>query len=297
MSDINIDEKKFIVNIVDIFIAVLAIISIALVILDYTNVIVITTFPWIYIDRGILIIFAIDYFTRLYKAKNKMVFFKHNIFDLLAIIPFNSLFSIFRFSRLFRLARLSRVLKFARLLRIVGVSGKLINRLKEFLNTNGFIYLLYTSGTLIFISSIFYSMFEKVSFSKALWWSIVTTTTVGYGDISPRTNAGKVLAVILMILGIALVGMLTSTIVSFFSKKHGNSTDSQIDEIKNQIEILNEKMDRLLEDKEQKIFPDFSSDHFYSEENISYLKEGVREFDKGKGVTHSLEEMEEALTR
>src|SRR5438034_185185 len=50
----------------------------------------------------------------------------------------------------------------------------------------------------------------------ALWWAIVTTTTVGYGDVSPVTPEGRLIAVGLMIVGIGFIGIFTATVTSFF---------------------------------------------------------------------------------
>lgn len=50
----------------------------------------------------------------------------------------------------------------------------------------------------------------------ALWWSVVTITTVGYGDISPETTGGRIIAIVVMLLGIGVIGMLTGIIASAF---------------------------------------------------------------------------------
>jgi voltage-gated potassium channel Kch len=50
----------------------------------------------------------------------------------------------------------------------------------------------------------------------ALWWAIVTVTTVGYGDVSPATAEGRLIAVALMLIGIGVISALTATIASFF---------------------------------------------------------------------------------
>jgi len=70
---------------------------------------------------------------------------------------------------------------------------------------------------LILIASVAFSYFEdKLGFFDALWWSFVTVTTVGYGDISPTTPGGRVVGIILMMLGIGFLGVLTATIASVF---------------------------------------------------------------------------------
>lgn len=165
-----------------------------------------------YVDNGILIIFAIDYFYRLYKAEQKWKFFKENIFDLIAIIPFNSIFM------LARLTRLVRLLKLLKLLKLVSYAGRFFKRFEKFFKTNNFIYVLLITIILIVLGSLFISSAEGMSFSDSIWWSFVTATTVGYGDISPKTSEGRVVAVFLMISGIGFIGMLTGTISTYFIK-------------------------------------------------------------------------------
>ena len=67
------------------------------------------------------------------------------------------------------------------------------------------------------------------NYPAALWWAIVTVTTVGYGDRFPVTEGGRTVAVILMLLGIGLIGVLTATVASVFIKEH---TDANKEEIK-----------------------------------------------------------------
>jgi voltage-gated potassium channel len=67
------------------------------------------------------------------------------------------------------------------------------------------------------------------NYPDALWWAIVTVTTVGYGDRYPVTEGGRVVAVILMLVGIGLIGVLTATVASVFIKEH---TDANKEEFK-----------------------------------------------------------------
>lgn len=216
--------------------ATLAVISILIMIMDYSNEINIISPPYNYIDNGILIIFAIDYFARLTFSKDKWKFIKNNIFDLLSIIPTSGMFSLFRINRIGRLIRLFKILRIARLVGLVG-------RLEEFLKINGLIYYFYISLAVMVITSSIFCISEKVSFETALWWSITTATTVGYGDISPATGLGKIAAVIDMLIGIGLIGMLTSSLTSIFDKN--NSSNDEINELKQQNKRLENKLNEI----------------------------------------------------
>ncbi|WP_251545925.1 potassium channel family protein [Limosilactobacillus caecicola] len=207
--------------------AILAIISIVLIVLSYLGNIDLSRPPYSFVDNGILIILAIDYFVRLIIAKDKKKFFINNIFDLLAIIPVNNLFYFFRFARVGRAFQLVRLL---RVLRLVGLTG----RLKEFLHVNGLLYYLYLSLAVILVTSALFCIAEKIPFMTAFWWSISTSTTVGYGDISPHTALGKFAAIIDMSIGIGLIGMLTSSITNVFSRSNHDDLHAELAKVKKQ---------------------------------------------------------------
>ncbi|MDZ7836269.1 MAG: potassium channel family protein [Alkalibacterium sp.] len=141
---------------------------------------------------------------------NKFNFFKTNLFDLIAIIPFHSAFSVFRLARLFRITRLSRLSRLSRMSRLfrftrmIGMIGKATRHIRKFLQTNGFIYMMYVSGVILLIGATSYSIAENVHFIDSLWWAFVTSTTVGYGDISPTTAIGRLTAMFLMLTGIGI---------------------------------------------------------------------------------------------
>lgn len=216
--------------------AILALVSIIIAVMDICSVINISLRPYKYIDFCILIFFTADYAVRFLKSKNKKSFFKSNIFDLIAIIPFSSIFSAFRIFRLFRLFKLTKIAKLSKIIRITAFFGVIKEKISGILRTNGFLYVLYANVVMIFLSSFIMMLAEKQSFSDALWWSIVTCTTVGYGDIFPASAIGRIVAVVLMLFGIGLIGMLTGAITTYFTANH-KKTD-QNDELNDLIKNL-----------------------------------------------------------
>lgn len=197
-------------KIYNIIICLLCVVSIAFAIIDFTKGLS-TAQQWI--DKIIYAIFVIDYILRFIIADGKKKFFKENIFDLIAIIPFDSAFRAFR---LLKFTKLLKFAKFTKLVRVGSRSARMMTKVRKFLNTNGFKYVLLLSLASVLSATVGMMHFEHMKFADALWWSFVTATTVGYGDLSPSTNAGRIIASLLMIVGIGLIGSLTSSITSFF---------------------------------------------------------------------------------
>lgn len=72
---------------------------------------------------------------------------------------------------------------------------------------------------------------EFATFGDSLWWSIVTLTTVGYGDIVPETTAGRIAAVMIMLTGVAVLGLLAGSLASFFRlQPDGSAADPKTSE-------------------------------------------------------------------
>lgn len=212
--------KKNIRDHYDLFIMILAIISVTIAIADMSH-----SLPYwiIALDNIIYGIFVIDYFVRFIISKNKKEFFRLNILDLIAILPFNS---ILRGLRILKISKLAKLTKLTKLTRFIARSSRTFSKSKKFFNTNGFKYICITAVIAILFSSIAISYVEKMNFIDAIWWSFVTATTVGYGDISPDSNIGRIIAALLMLVGIGLIGSLTSTITSFFIAERKKNVDN-----------------------------------------------------------------------
>ena len=209
-------------KIYDIAICLLAVASVIFPIIDITKGLSSTL---TIIDNIIYVIFILDYVIRFIFAKSKKTFVKSNILDLIAIIPFSSAF------RAFRVLKFTRILKMTKLVRLASVSARLLKKVKKFLNTNGLKYVLCLVIVSIVISALAMTKIEKMPFVDALWWAFVTATTVGYGDLSPTTGLGRIVASILMLVGIGLIGSLTSSITSFFldTKENNECSNDKVD--------------------------------------------------------------------
>lgn len=192
----------------DLFIGILAFIIVLLLIIEMTM----TLTPReevliIRIDFIIWIVFSVDYVFRFVKSQNKKKFVKENKLALISIIPF----------KIAKLARLSNVF------RVIIFFKQFKKKIKSFINTNSLNYAIYLAIITVFIGAISVSLAEKIPLIDALWWAIVTVTTVGYGDIVPKTIIGRITAFIVMIIGIGFLSMLTGTIATFFLNKQSGA--------------------------------------------------------------------------
>jgi voltage-gated potassium channel len=183
------------------------------------------------IDWAIWGLFFLDYFVRLSLAADRWHWFWRHLLDF-AIITL----PLFRPLRLLRMLVLIEVLQKA-----VGDAfrGRIV------VYTASGVLLIYTSALAVFDKERYLPGTKIDSFGKAIWWSITTVTTVGYGDVYPITNAGRVIAVLLMIGGISLVGVVTAALASWIIQRvaeedamHQAATVAHIDELRGEIREL-----------------------------------------------------------
>lgn len=233
----------------NITICIMAVLSVILSAYDFTKGL---SPQMMALDAVIYILFVFDYFVRLILSDKKIEFVKNNILDLIAILPFNSALRILRiakFSRLSRLAKLSKVAKTAKLIRVGSVAARLLKKVKRFLNTNGFKYMLLLCALCVLFGAVGIMHFEGLSFGDALWWSFVTATTVGYGDLSPATTPGRIIASALMLVGIGLIGSLTSSITTFFMQKETEEESASSGKVEVALTVYHS-----LNEKEKEVF-------------------------------------------
>ena len=206
-------------NAYNIFILVLTILSLAVMVVMLLPLSEPTLMLLGVYDTLICIIFLIDFFLNLRAAPKKSDYFlrQGGWLDLIGSIPS---FGISRFGGLLRLARLSRLARIARLLR--GEQKKAL--VKDILDNRSryaaFVTILLTILVLT-VASVLVLQFESkspdaniTSGGDALWYAIVTITTVGYGDRYPVTAAGRITAMFIMFMGVGIIGALASILAS-----------------------------------------------------------------------------------
>ena len=164
--------------------------------------------------------FVSDFTYRLIKADKKWLFLRQNSFDFIASASLLPSLSFFRIAMVLRLTGVSdRIRNTAFYKRI----NSLFDVPRKFLSTNGLVHIAYINLFAITVGSIAVYYFERGTtfpkFSDAIWWAVVTVTTVGYGDYVPKSPMGRVVAVFLMVFGIALISMLTGAIATYFTDK------------------------------------------------------------------------------
>jgi voltage-gated potassium channel len=206
-------------NAYDIFIGILTILSLVVMFLLLLPLSAATIHLLQVYDNLICVVFLIDFTVNLLRSHPRRDYFlgRRGWLDLLGSIP--SL-GFFQYTALLRLARLSRLARIARLIR--GKNRRAL--LKDIVEHRGqyaaFITLL-AAFIVLATSSVMVLQVESRSpdanittGGDALWWGVVTITTVGYGDYYPVTALGRMTAFLVMLAGVGIIGALASILAS-----------------------------------------------------------------------------------
>lgn len=158
------------------------------------------------IDKAILAIFAIEYSLRFWCAQNRLRYFfsLYSLIDLLAILPFLVGGFDVSFLRVFRWFRILRLLRF--------MEGKTIFGYVSREDSAIFARILLTLFIIIFVySGLIYQVEHPINreifgtFLDAVYFSVATMTTVGFGDVTPKSELGRFLTILMILTGIALI--------------------------------------------------------------------------------------------
>jgi voltage-gated potassium channel len=197
-------------------------------------------------------VFVLDYLVRLGLARRRWRFVWRHLIDLAVIVL-----------PMFRQLRVLRVIT------VLSVLNRLVRN--DFRGRVG-IYVVGATGLVSFVASLAVLDAERRSpdasittFPDALWWTMTTISTVGYGDRFPVTWQGRLVAISLMVAGIALLGVVTATIATWFVERIRNveesvddveqavqdaagaerATQAQLAEVLAELRRLNHRLDQL----------------------------------------------------
>lgn len=183
----------------------------------------------IILEWVITCLFTIEYILRLLVVKKPWKYARsfYGIIDLLAILPtyFSLLFPASHFLLAIRALRLMRVFRILKLTHFVSEGTGILMAMKASARRIGiflsFVLLLSTIlGTIVYvIESPRNPSFSSIP--QSIYWAIVTITTVGYGDISPLTAPGKMVASFVMLLGYAIIAVPTGIVTVELTKQFG----------------------------------------------------------------------------
>lgn len=226
LHEIIFEADTFLGKLFDIVLILSIILSIIAVMLDsiasiragYGNILLI-------VEWSFTILFTIEYILRILAINipRRYIFSFYGIVDLLAILPtYLSLFlpgtQFLLVIRVLRVLRIFRVLKFVQYIS----EAKMLRQALSASRRKITVFLFTVLSVVVIVGSMMYLIEGPengfTSIPKSIYWSIVTLTTVGYGDISPNTPLGQVLASVLMILGYGIIAVPTGIVTVEFSK-------------------------------------------------------------------------------
>jgi len=176
------------------------------------------------IDNGICFIFLIDFFVRYYRADNKLRFMRWGWIDLLSSVPY---IAVLRTGRLCRLIRLLRVLRAFRSTKVLihHIFKSRIKGTMAAVSVISVLIIIFSSISILIVETAPESNIK--SSEDALWWTMETITTVGYGDKFPVTSEGRLIGVIVMIVGVGLFGTFTGYIATLFTQEKKLENESK----------------------------------------------------------------------
>lgn len=161
------------------------------------------------LDRLSCLIFLADIVVRWRRERWAASFWRWGWIDLLASIPFDPAFRSLQAIRIYRFIRLIRVLKKLNTL----TSGTSLN--EKLLALPGIALVMVFFSTMLMVEVERGAAGATIkSGGDALWWALTTVTTVGYGDTYPVTTEGRIIAAVLMLIGIALFGSMSAIVTS-----------------------------------------------------------------------------------
>jgi voltage-gated potassium channel len=204
----------------DVLLIVSILLSVAIVMLDSVGSIQSSYGRWLYIGEWVFtILFTVEYLLRLYSVGRPGAYAASffGIIDLLAVLP--TYLSIFfpgtQYLLVIRILRVLRIFRVLKLVQYLGAARMLGHALRA--SRRKITVFLFVVLTVVVIFGALMYLIEDpdsgfTSIPQSIYWTIVTLTTVGYGDISPQTALGQTIASVIMIIGYGIIAVPTGIV-------------------------------------------------------------------------------------
>ncbi|MDJ0269689.1 MAG: potassium channel family protein [Aigarchaeota archaeon] len=235
---------------VEIIIAILAIASVFIILVEYILPIKTEQASLLYtIDIIIVVIIGIEFYTRAKQAEDTARYLLKNWYEILALVP-AFFFALLESQTIF--GAVLRGLRLIRVVRLIAAAPRIVrayNVLSAVMRESKLAYLTALSAMIISVGAVTVYILEAdnpnakiTTLNDAFWWALATVTTVGYGDVVPVTPEGRVLGTILMITGIAILGILISTLGATLVERRMRREETLSSEVR---EMIKKKIDTI----------------------------------------------------
>lgn len=203
-----------------------------------------------FIDTTICLIFMANFFIGLFRARDKTYYLRHHWIDFIASIP------------AIEALRIARVFQILRVIRLIRMSRSLLLPLIKQRKQTTLASLLVAMVTILTFASIIILLVESgteganiQTAEQAIWWALVTISTVGYGDYYPVSTAGHIVGGIVIVSGVSFFGVISGYMASVFvapdETERQERQDAHKAEIKSELEVALSRMEESQRQMEQ----------------------------------------------
>ena len=195
-----------------------------------------------YADTAVCGLFLLDFLATFIRSRNKVRYMlTWGWLDLLSSLP---ILPAMRVARLARVVRVVRILRAVRSVRII-IQAVVQRRAQSTLMAAGLLSILLALFGAIAILQVETSTDANIRGAEdALWWAVVTLTTVGYGDRFPVTGEGRLVATLLMMAGVGLFGTLSGFVAAWFLSPGDSKKEDELAELRSELREIRAMLER-----------------------------------------------------
>ena len=249
-------------------------------------------------DTILCIILLAEFFIRFFDSDNKKLFLLKNWTELIAAIPFDFLMLPF----VLNLARFPKLMKVLKFIKVIALFSQFFETLDVFLKKTHLDEILGFSLLVVLASTLALYLFDPSinSLFDSLWFVLSTMTTVGYGDIMPQSGAGRIIGLLILIVGVLVFSTITGAMTSYFARRVLMNEEFNITENDDNIALLKENLSFNKEnlDHVHKKVDRIDNDVDILKKELSEIKEELKESkDLNKELKEELKSLNENLKK